>query len=66
MEVDAGDGAVSQGKMLPAKGLKTLVVLHVPHANILGVGISGEVKSGFSGVQLARGLGALLGAQPLR
>lgn len=38
MEVDAGDGAMSQGKMLPAEGLKTLVVLHVPHANILGVG----------------------------
>ena len=38
MEVDAGDGAMSQGKMLPAEGLKALVVLHVPHSNILGVG----------------------------
>lgn len=46
MEVGAGDGAVAQGKELPTKGLKAYVVLHVPHADILGGGKQAEAESG--------------------
>ena len=46
MEVGAGNGAVAQGKELPTKGLKAYVVLHVPHADILGGGKQAEAESG--------------------
>lgn len=65
VEVDAGDGAVSQGKNAPAKGLKTLVVLHVPHANILGGNQRRGQEWALRGTACPS-LRALLGAQPLR
>lgn len=49
MEAGAGDGAVPQGEELPAQGLQADVVLHVPHADVLG----GNREGGSSGATQA-------------